>query len=211
MVVFDLDGTIIDCADFIWNALHDHFETDGKARHEASRKFFDGEISYKEWFEHDIKMMKKKNANKETLFDAMKKIKLIDGAKETLEELKKRGHKLAIISGSVDTVINYFSLGDFFDEIFINKIFFDEKGEIARLEHTPYDVQAKADGLNYLTKKFGITPEECIFVGDHFNDIEIAKLAGLSIAFNPKSKELEKVSDVVVKKKDLREILKFIQ
>lgn len=211
MVIFDLDGTILDCADFIWNALHDHFETDKKERDDTMKKFFDGKISYSEWFEHDVEMMREKNANKETLFDAMKKIKLMNGAIETLKELKNRGCKLAIISGSLNIVVDYFSLNDFFDEVLINKIFFDEKGDIVRLEHTPYDMTTKTDGLNYLTKKFGIKTEECVFIGDHFNDVDIAKSVGLSIAFNPKDEELEKVCDVVIRKKDLREILKFVQ
>ncbi len=42
------------------------------------------------------------------------------------------------------------------------------------------------------------------------NDIEIAKLAGFSIAFNSKSEELNEVSDVVIEKKDLREILEYL-
>ena len=210
MVIFDLDGTIVDCEDSIWAIFHNHFEIDEKVWKEIRRKFFEGEINYKEWVELDIGEMKKKNVNKKTFLEAMKKVKLVDGATETLKELKSRGYKLAVVSGSLNVVVDYFFLNNFFDEILVNKIFFDEKGNVARWEHTPYDFQNKKDGLYYLTKKFGINPEECIFVGDHFNDISIAQSAGLSIAFNPKDKELEKVSDVVIRKKDLREVLKFV-
>jgi hypothetical protein len=35
--------------------------------------------------------------------------------------------------------------------------------------------------------------------------------AGFSIAFNSKSKELNKVCDVVIKEKNLKEILKYIE
>ena len=38
----------------------------------------------------------------------------------------------------------------------------------------------------------------------------IAKEAGLSIAFDPKDKELEKVANVIIKNKDLKEVLKYI-
>ena len=211
MVIFDLDGTLIECTDSVWEILHDYFKTDRKEWIKVKRNFFEGKISYREWVEKDVELIKNKNGNKVTLLEAMKNIKLTDGAIETLKTLKENGYKLAVVSGSLNIVIDYFSLNDFFDEIMINKIFFDEKGNIIESEHTPYDIKTKIDGLNYLTKKFGIDSEECVFVGDHFNDVSIAKSVGLSIAFNPKDKELEKISDVVIKKKDLREILKFIQ
>ena len=40
--------------------------------------------------------------------------------------------------------------------------------------------------------------------------MKIMKESGLGIAFNCKHEELMKVADVVIKKKDLREILKHI-
>jgi len=211
MVIFDLDGTIVDCEDSIWTVLHEHLETDKEIRDELKRKFLEGEISYKEWVELDVGEMKKKNADKNTFLEAMKKVKLVDGAIETLEELKNRGYKLAVVSGSLSIVIDYFSLKNFFDDVLVNKILFDEKGNVMKSEHTPFDYKNKKDGLYYLAEKFGINPEECVFIGDNFNDVSIAKSVGLSIAFNPKDKELEKISNVVIKKKDLREILKFIQ
>ena len=49
-----------------------------------------------------------------------------------------------------------------------------------------------------------------MFVGDHDNDVEIAKTAGFSIAFNSKSEKLNDAVDVVIRKKDLKEILNYI-
>ena len=61
-----------------------------------------------------------------------------------------------------------------------------------------------------LVKKEKISLKECVFVGDHHNDVKISKEAGLGIAFDAKDEELRKVADRIIDKKDLREILKYI-
>jgi phosphoserine phosphatase len=99
---------------------------------------------------------------------------------------------------------------EYFEDVFVNRLLFGEKGEILGIIPSPYDIQKKGEGLEFLSKKHGVPLEECAFVGDHFNDISAAKAAGLSIAFNCKSEELCRVSDVVVSKKDMREILPYL-
>ena len=45
------------------------------------------------------------------------------------------------------------------------------------------------------------------FVGDSSNDVWIAREAGFTVGFNPKTPEFEEVADAVVRSDDLREIL----
>ena len=52
---------------------------------------------------------------------------------------------------------------------------------------------------------------EVVTVGDEENDLELAKISGLSIAFNSNSKDLKKACDVVIDNNDLREILEHIK
>ncbi len=78
------------------------------------------------------------------------------------------------------------------------------------VEATPYDIDHKADGLIEMARRTGISMEHTVFVGDHFNDVSVARLAGCSIAFNCKSEELRKVSDVITTGTDLRVILPVI-
>ncbi len=134
------------------------------------------------------------------------------GAKETINELKKKRLKLAIISGSLNIVLEHLfpNYKKYFDYVLINKIFFDKKGKISRTNFTAYDEEKKILGLKKIAKNEKIKLEKCVFVGDHKNDVHIAKESGLSISFNSKSKELDKVCDIVIKKKDLREVLKYI-
>ncbi len=48
---------------------------------------------------------------------------------------------------------------------------------------------------------------DCAVVGDSSYDIPMFKKAGLSIAFNSDENRVRKAADIVVNKKDLREIL----
>ena len=51
---------------------------------------------------------------------------------------------------------------------------------------------------------------EIAFVGDGKNDIPVFSVVGLSIAFNPETEEVANAASVVVRDKDLHEILPFI-
>ncbi len=212
LVCFDVDGTLIDNVTSSWQVFHDYFQTDKHRREDAKNKFFNGQISYKQWAEHDINLWKEKNAKKEDFFKAIRSLKLMNGAMETLRKLKQSGFKLAIISGSLNVVLEKFipDYEGFFDDIFLSRIHFDENGNISKVEATEFDMDSKALALKKIAEREKISLKECVFIGDYLNDMKIIKEAGLGIAFNCNYQELKKIADVVVDKKDLREILKHI-
>lgn len=212
LVCFDLDGTLIANTANIWSFICDEFGCDIKERDDAVEKYFKNIITYDEWVSHDVGMWIEKAITKDDFLKAMKKLKLTNGAVETIKELKKRGMKVGIISDSLDIALiallpDYEKL---FDEVFINKLLFGKDGRISGWKATKYCMDKKADGLRKMAERENIQLEECVFVGDEHNDVKAAEIAGLSIAFNPNSDELRKKADVVIEKKDLREILKHI-
>ena len=212
LVCFDVDGTLIDNVTFSWQIFHEYFQTDRHRREDAKRKFFDGKISYMEWAEHDINLWKEKNAKKQDFFNAISHLKLMEGAIETLTDLKKNGLKLAVISGSLNIILEKFipNYSDFFGDVFLSRIYFDNEGRISGVEATEFDMDAKALALKKIAEREKISLKECVFVGDYLNDRKIMQEAGLGIAFNCRHGELRKIADVCVDKKDLREILKYI-
>ena len=214
LVCFDVDGTLVDNIDYSWRLFHDFFQTDKHKREDAKNKFFNGEISYLEWAEHDIGMWQELNSKKDDFFKAIENsdIKLMEGALEVLDKLKEKGMKLAIISGSLNVILEKLFPGyeDYFDYIYFSKIFFDESGNITKVDATEYDMDGKAEALKIICEKEGIELSECAFIGDHFNDVKICKEAGLGIAFNCKSDKLRKVCDVEIKGNNLSDMLKFV-
>lgn len=212
LVCFDVDGTLIDNVTFSWQIFHDYFQTDKHRREDAKKKFFNGEITYLQWAEHDISMWREKNPKKEDFLKAISHLRLMNGAMDTLNELKKKGFKLAVISGSLNIILEKFipDYNEFFDDVFLNKIYFDKDGRISMVEATEFDMDAKALALKKIAEKEKISLKECVFIGDYLNDMKIMQEAGLGIAFNCNYEELKKVANVVIDKKDLREVLKFI-
>lgn len=212
LIVFDFGGVLVNTFSS-WVTLHKYFGT-----YKESRKQFNmyhkGEISYQKWCEMNIELWnKKKKANKEIMEKAIaENITKIKGADELLKKIKERGYKIAVISGDLNITLEHYFDKNLFDYIFINQIFFDKDGNIIGVKGTNYDFKAKVQALKAICKREGIKLEECIAILDdaYGNDLELAKVVGYSIAFNSKSEKLNKIADVVIKKKDLKEILKYI-
>ena len=214
LVCFDVDGTLVDNIIYSWQIFHDYFKTDPNKREFARQSFLNGKFSYIEWAEHDIAMWIEKGATKEKMWDAMKTagICLMPGARETIHELRKKGYKLAIISGTINIILEYLlpEYESLFDYIYLSRLYFDKSGKISRVVATSFDMAAKADALKKIAKKENIPLSQCVFIGDHHNDVEIAKEAGLAIAFDAKDEQLRKVSDIIIDDKDLTKILSHI-
>ncbi len=211
LVAFDLDGTLADGTDSVWATLHEFFGIKNHPRRlELRKKFWAGKIDYTTWAVEDLKLLKEHGANKKTVMQAIAPFRLMKGARETLERLKKDGYKLAIVSGSFQIVLEKVmpDYKRFFDYVYISRIFFSRNGGIREIE-AKHDFKNKSKSLLEICRKEKIKPEDCVFVGDHDNDVDIAKIAGFSIAFNSKSEKLNAVCDAVIRKKDLREILKY--
>lgn len=211
LACFDLDGTIIDETVYIWQTIHQCLHTDNDERKECMKRYYNNEISYEEWAYHDVELWKRAGATKKDILRALSNLKLMFGAKDTLYELKSRGLKLAIISGSLNIAIEKVlpKYKEIFDYVFINEIFFDKKDKIKKIIPTKYDMVHKATALQEICEKERIRIQDTIFVGDNDNDVQVAKIAGLAISFNSKSAELDRSCHVVIKRKDLKEILKY--
>lgn len=214
LVCFDVDGTLIDNIVFSWQLFHDYFKTDQKKREEVRQKYFNKEISYLDWANNDIGMWLEKKPKKQDFFNALQKnkVKLMKGALDTIIELKKNNIKLAIISGSLNIILEYAfpDYGKYFDDVFLSWMYFDKEGNVKDYKVTEFDMMRKADALKLIAKREKLKLSECVFIGDHHNDVMIAKEAGLSIAFDCKDEELRKVADISIDKKDLRETLRYI-
>lgn len=212
LVCFDVDGTLIDDTVFIWQTLHDRIETDPDERKRWSDAFWRKEISYAEWASKDVEMWIRKNADRRTILNAIHDLKLMSGATEILTKIKSDQHLLGIISGSLDIALEMTLPGykTMFDYIFLNHLVFDEHDYLAGIQPTEYDIEHKATGLREMARRSKISLEDTVFIGDNFNDIEVAKIAGLSIAFNCKSADLSRVSDITIEGNNLEDALPYV-
>jgi phosphoserine phosphatase len=214
LVCFDVDGTLLENVKFSWQLFHDHFHIDTKLRDRGRAAFVKGDISYLQWAEHDVELWKEKKVSKGDFFDAIDKhrIMLVKGARETLIELKNHGMKLAVISGSLNVMLERFlpDYDELFDDVFLSRLTFNGKGIINGVIATPYDIEHKATALRMISEREKIPLKQTVFVGDYLNDLHVLQLAGLGIAFNAKHQEVKDAADVVVDSGDMRDILPHI-
>lgn len=100
--------------------------------------------------------------------DPMYKVVPYEGMPETLKELKKRGIRLAVCSNkphpaAVKVIAQLY--GDNFDMVL---------GQSDAIRRKP-----APDGPLMIAGKFGVRPEECMYVGDTSTDMKTGKAAGM--------------------------------
>ncbi len=141
------------------------------------------------------------------MIEAFETLELVPGTHDTLRVLQERGLRLVVISGTLDLMLNTLLPDHPFDEVHANHIGFDGDGRISHWKATPFDMAGKEQLLRAIALRDRIPLGRSAFVGDSSNDVWIARAAGLTVAFNPRSRELERLAGAVVRSDDLREIL----
>lgn len=208
LIVFDLAGVLVE-TDSGWVILHKGFDVYKESR-DQYKMYHDDKIDYDQWCQMNVALWRSKDATKEKMLDIIGNAsKIIKGAKETLDELKKQGFKLAVISGDIDLVLEEFFPVGYFDYVFINKIVFDDQHKPISVMASQYDFAGKARALQAICIDLGIDCKEVIAVLDdsYGNDAWLAEKAGKTIAFNAKTDNIKKLADVVIDEKDLRKII----
>ena len=108
LICFDVDGTLVrhPTGKVIWEVLNQRFTGDHTINIERHRWFNEGRISYEQWVELDVQGWISAGATRADIVEAVREFEHFEGAHETLRELKRRGVRLAIISGTLDIVID---------------------------------------------------------------------------------------------------------
>ncbi|MCB9730520.1 MAG: HAD family phosphatase [Deltaproteobacteria bacterium] len=190
LVAFDLDGTLVAHHEPIWKTLHERLGTDPAERARVVGLGLSGAIAYADWFAHDVRMLRAAGARRDDVVAIARSLEPAPGARALVEDLRRGGARVAILSGGVDLVLDTVLGGLDFDAVHINRLHFDGAGALSGGEPTPYDRQHKAAGLRALARRFGVATGRTAFVGDGPNDVAAAEVAGLSIAWGDAPAEL---------------------
>lgn len=204
LIAFDLDNVLIDgeAIDEIGNIVGIQKEIA-----EITKKAMEGEIDFETAIKERVALLK--GTSVDSIKEVVQGIPLMKGAEETIKELKKRGYKLATISGSFEVIANRLKEELDLDYAFSN-VLHEEDGVLTGEVSGPLVEGSKADVLNDILKLEKISADECAAVGDGANDISMLELAELGIAFNAKPVLIE-MADIVIEKRDLRELLPYFE
>ena len=202
LIAFDLDNVLIDgeAIDEIGKLVGVEAEIS-----EITKKAMEGDLDFETALNERVALLK--GASVEDIKEVVSKIPLMEGAEETIAELKKRGYKIATITGSFEIIANRMKDDLGLDYAFSN-VLHEEDGKLTGEVSGPLVKGSKAEVLKEIMEMEKVKAEESAAVGDGANDVSMIEKAGLGIAFNAKPVLKEK-ADVVVEKRDLKELLEI--
>jgi phosphoserine phosphatase len=200
LIAFDLDNVLID-----GEAIDEIGKITGIQNEiaELTQKAMEGELDFETAIKERVALLK--GTSVDDIKKVIQDIPLMEGAKEAIAELKNRGYKIATITGSFEVIADRMKNELDLDYAFSN-ILHEEDGVLTGEVSGPLINGSKVEVLNDIIKIENISPEECAAVGDGANDISMIEMVKLGIAFNAKP-VLRDVADVVIEKRDLRELL----
>ena len=202
LAIFDTEGVLID-GEF----LPELAKVVGKEEEiwKITKKGISGEI---EW---EKGLIERINELKGVSYDDCKRVSddmpIMEGAKETFDELRRLGFKTLTVSGGPDILIDRIKEELQIDYAFSNKLIFGDK----KLQGVDVIVGSdKTIPIKDTIKMMKKQKEDIVITVDGANDIKLFDLAGLRISFNG-TELINERSDSIVNKKDLREIMPIIK
>lgn len=204
LCVFDFDSTLMDgeTIDFLADALG--LKEKVAAITEMAMR---GELDFFESLTTRVKLLEGLEVKK--VDEICHNLPFMNGAKETIKELKKRGYKVVVFSGGFRNATSYARKVLGFDADFSN-VLHSKNGRLTGL--VGGDMMfgfSKGDMLQRLQQLLGIYKEDTIVVGDGANDRSMFKYADKRVAFCAKD-ILKKEANIIIDKKDLKEVLNYI-
>ncbi|NMC50591.1 MAG: phosphoserine phosphatase SerB [Desulfovibrio sp.] len=181
LVAFDMDSTLIAAEVIDELAKEAGVGGDVAAITESAMR---GEIDFKQSLRKRLMLLRGLPAS--TLDAVAERIPMTDGAERLINNLKRFGYKIAIISGG----FTYFGrrlkerLG--IDFLFANELEIQDGRLTGNVVGDIVDAAKKAEILTGLAAREGLSLQQVIAVGDGANDLPMLNLAGLGIAFHAK-------------------------
>jgi phosphoserine phosphatase len=207
LISFDVDGVIFNI-NSSWLEFHKQLGTlDLERLENLQQSYLKGKISYKQWADEEVSVWKGIPYKK--FVEICNSFPFVNGAEEAIKELKEKGYILyAVSSGGLQRPVTERLKNLGFESIYSNDLE-EKEGILTGNFILNVEFRKKHEILHKITEKENISFEECAVVGDDINDLAILRKVKLSIAFCPKDMRLIKAADVVITKKDLKEILAY--
>ncbi|MFT7002960.1 MAG: phosphoserine phosphatase [Sulfurimonas sp.] len=204
LAVFDFDSTLMD------GETIDSFAKELGLGEEVGRiteEAMSGRLDFFESLQQRVKLLK--GLDYSVVEKISQSLPYMPGAVETIAELKKRGMKVVCFSGGFRSATGYAKdiLG--YDADFSN-VLHQKDGKLTGLVGGDMMFNfSKGDMLQRLQSILGVSEEETLVCGDGANDLSMFAHAGTRVAFCARE-ILEKEANIIIKEKDLTQILEKI-
>ncbi|NOX14673.1 MAG: phosphoserine phosphatase SerB [Epsilonproteobacteria bacterium] len=202
LCVFDFDSTLMDGETI--DILAKELGIEDKIS-KITKETMQGNIDFYESLTKRVRYLK--GLKEKQVDEICHNLPLMPGAKETISELKKRGHKVVIFSGGFRNATAWAKDILDFDADFSNILHTSHGYLSGNIGGDMMFGSSKGDMLQKLQKLLNIDRTDTMVVGDGANDLSMFKFADIRVAFCAKD-ILKKEANVVIDKKNLTEILK---
>ncbi|MBW2978101.1 HAD-IB family phosphatase [Candidatus Woesearchaeota archaeon] len=208
---FDLEGTLVK-GETAWIKVRDKFGVPKEIDKEYQKLYDEGKIGFAEWRRRLAEIWRETKLKLEDFKEVLKDYELVEGAKELIEGLKKKGFKIAIITGAISIFADMVGeeLGS--DSVFSGHEFvFDEEGCFKDIIDVKFyrRGEGKVKVMEDFAALYGAELKDCISVGgDDINDYWMLKNVE-SFAVKPHISQIKEVVNHEVDK--LTDILKFVK
>ncbi len=201
VIVFDMDSTIVE-----GEMIDEMAKLAGVGKKVAAitKRGMRGEIDFSESLHERVSFFR--GLRIKSLESLARTFKLTKGSEELIAALKEMGFKVALISGGFSYFTDVLKKRLGFDYAFGNELEIKEGKLTGRIKGKIIDAKRKAEVLDEICCKEGITRDEVVAVGDGSNDRIMVANAGLGIAFNAKE-ILKKVADGAITRDHMKGVL----
>ena len=174
LIVFDLDGTLIDAYDAVYNSIKYTLKglgMDSNVEHEYVKRAVGwGDRHFVRQFSGDERIDEAMKLYREHHKEALREgTTFLPGAKELLEKLKKQGYMLAVATNRpspyTHIVLNHLDMENTFDYVLCGD-------EVENAKPAP-------DILYRILEKFSVPAERALYVGDMTIDVLTGNAAGV--------------------------------
>ena len=204
LAVFDFDSTLMDGETIEFLAKEVGIEEKVKNITDRAMK---GELDFFESLTERVRLLK--GLKLDTVNYICENLPLMNGAKDTIRGLKNKGYKVVCFSGGFKNATTYFAKELDLDAEFSNVLHAKQGFLTGLVGGEMMFNDSKGQMLLKLQKVLCVAPKDTLVVGDGANDLSMFKYADNRVSFCGKP-ILEKEANIVIKNKDLREILKYI-
>jgi len=181
VIVFDMDSTIVD-----GEIIDEMAKLAGVGEKVAAmtERGMRGKGDYAQSLRTRVSLLK--GLTIRSLEPLAKTLKLTKGSEELISALKEMGFKVGLISGGFSFFTDILKKRLGFDYAFGNRLEVKKGRLTGRVQGKIIDAHRKAQIMDEICRKEGITRDEAVAVGDGSNDRIMVANAGLGIAFNAK-------------------------
>lgn len=202
LICFDLNKTLI--KENSWLQLNLAMGVTEEEDQELLGRYEKGQISYEQWQQNLSKIyLERGRATRKNILEALNNYKYLAGAEEIIKYLKSKEYEIALISGSIDLLVERIG-----NELQINlyeahnRLNFDKDGKFIEIVCEGDDSDFKLAALRRFCVHLDIDIKHAVVVGDGDNDLKMFEETGLGITFEGSAIEkyawrvIDRLSDI---------------